>query len=170
MKIGLLSDTHSFLDPHILTVFEHCDEIWHAGDFGSQEVIDRLRAFKPLKGVYGNIDAPAIRHQFPEVLRWKVGGFRIFMTHIAGYPGKYSSKILKALSSEPCDLLLCGHSHILKVMKDQRLGHYHINPGACGHEGFHLVRTVMRFEIKEDRLLQPEIIELGQRGRLPISP
>lgn len=170
MKIGLLSDTHSFLDPHILTVFEHCDEIWHAGDFGSQEVIDRLREFKPLKGVYGNIDAPAIRRQFPEVLRWKVGGFRIFMTHIAGYPGKYSSKILKALASEPCDLLLCGHSHILKVMKDQRLGHYHINPGACGHEGFHLVRTVMRFEIKEDRLLQPEIIELGQRGRLPISP
>ncbi|MDZ4710147.1 MAG: metallophosphoesterase family protein [Saprospiraceae bacterium] len=164
MKIGLLSDTHGFLDPGIFTVFEACDEIWHAGDFGTQEVIDRLAAFKPLKGVYGNIDAPEIQNQFPLQLNWTLGEFRIFMTHIAGYPGKYLRKIKQWIAANPCDLFICGHSHILKIIKDPVLGHLHINPGACGQEGFHFMRTAVRFDLIDNQLKNLEIIELGQRG------
>lgn len=169
MKIGLMSDTHSFLDPQLFSVFEGCDEIWHAGDFGSQEVIKQLSGFKSLKGVYGNIDEPTIRHQFPLQLNWEVGSFRILMTHIAGYPGKYNSKVRQWIKENPCDLFICGHSHILKVMKDPLLGHLHINPGACGHEGFHQVRTVMRFEISDQGLKNLEIVELGIRGKIQTS-
>ena len=166
MKIGLISDTHSFLDPKLLSLFEDRDEIWHGGDFGSQEVIDRLNAFKPLKGVYGNIDSPVIMRQFPLDHRWSIGNFKIYMTHIAGYPGKYTARVKKEFASEKVDLFICGHSHILKIMKDQTNGHLHINPGACGHEGFHLMRTATRFEIVEDKLINLEVIELGLRGKI----
>lgn len=169
MKIGLLSDTHGFLDPGIFSVFEHCDEIWHAGDFGRQSVIDELKAFKPLKGVFGNIDAPEIRHQFPLQLHWQAGEYRVSMTHIAGYPGKYPPKIKHWIKDQPCDLFLCGHSHILKIMKDPILGHLHINPGAAGHEGFHHMRTAVRFELINNQLHNLEIIELGLRGHLHSS-
>jgi len=164
MKIGLISDTHGFLDPGIFTVFEACDEIWHAGDFGTQEVIDRLSAFKPLKGVYGNIDAPEIQYQFPLQLNWTHGEFRILMTHIAGYPGKYLRKIKQWIAENPCDLFICGHSHILKIIRDPVMGHLHINPGACGQEGFHFMRTAVRFDLIDNQLKNLEIIELGQRG------
>lgn len=166
MKIGLISDTHSFLDPAILTLFEDRDEIWHGGDFGSQEVVGQLKSFKPLRGVSGNIDNPQIMHQFPVDLHWTVGNFKVYMTHIAGYPGKYTSRVKKQFLSTPVDLFICGHSHILKILKDQSYGHLHINPGACGHEGFHSIRTAVRFEIVEDKLKNLEIIELGLRGRL----
>jgi putative phosphoesterase len=164
MKIGLLSDTHGFLDPGIFTVFESCDEVWHAGDFGTQEVIDRLKEFKPLKGVYGNIDSTSIRHQFPLQLNWNLGDYRVSMTHIAGYPGKYPVKIKQWIKENPCDLFICGHSHILKIIKDPVLGHLHINPGASGQEGFHFMRTAVRFEIVNNQIKNLEIIELGQRG------
>lgn len=166
MKIGLISDTHSFLDPAILTLFEDRDEIWHGGDFGSQAVIDQLKTCKPLKGVYGNIDSPQIIHQFPLDLHWAVGNFKVYMTHIAGYPGKYASRVKKHFVNMPVDLFICGHSHILKIIKDPTYGHLHINPGACGHEGFHSIRTAVRFEILEDALKNLEIIELGLRGRV----
>lgn len=168
MKIGLISDTHSFLDPKLLSLFADRDEIWHAGDFGSQEVIDQLLAFKPLKGVYGNIDSPEIMHQFPVDLKWQVGNFKIYMTHIAGYPGKYAARVKKEFVSAAVDLFICGHSHILKIMKDQTYSHLHINPGACGHEGFHVMRTATRFEIKEDKLVNLEVIELGPRGKIDV--
>jgi putative phosphoesterase len=166
MKIGLISDTHSFIDPRLLSLFADRDEIWHGGDFGSQEVIDQLKKFKPLKGVYGNIDSPEIMRQFPVDLRWKVGDFNIYMTHIAGYPGKYAARVKKEFVSAPVDLFICGHSHILKIMKDQTYGHLHINPGACGHEGFHLTRTATRFEIRDGKLTNLEVIELGPRGKM----
>lgn len=166
MKIGLLSDTHSFLDEKILHLFKDRDEIWHAGDFGSREVIDRLQAIKPLRGVYGNIDDPEIRRQFPLNLIWSVGNFKICMTHIAGYPGKYTARVKKLLEEGPVDLFICGHSHILKIMKDEKLGHLHINPGACGHEGFHSVRTMVRFEILGKKITNLDVIELGVRGRM----
>lgn len=169
MKIGLLSDTHGFLDPGIFEVFDRCDEIWHAGDFGTQEVIDQLVAFKPLKGVYGNIDAPGIRLQYPLDLSWQVLDYRVSMTHIAGYPGKYPAKIKQWLKVSPCDLFICGHSHILKIIKDPVLGHLHINPGACGHEGFHHMRTVIRFDIDNNTLHNLEIVELGLRGHVNTS-
>jgi uncharacterized protein len=166
MKVGLISDTHSFLDPNVLILFEDRDEIWHGGDFGSQAVIDQLQAFKLLKGVSGNIDSPQIMYQFPVDLHWSVGNFKVYMTHIAGYPGKYAARVKKQFISSPVDLFICGHSHILKVIKDHTYGHLHINPGACGHEGFHSMRTAIRFEILEDKLKNLEVIELGLRGKL----
>lgn len=166
MKIGLLSDTHSFLDPSLLELFEDRDEIWHGGDFGSQEVIDQLKAFKPLRGVFGNIDSQEIQRQFPLDLYWNIGAFKVYMTHIAGYPGKYAARVKKQFFANPVDLFICGHSHILKIIKDPIYNHLHINPGACGHEGFHAVRTATRFEIKDHKLVDLEIIELGPRGSL----
>jgi len=170
MKIGLLSDTHAYLDPQIFSVFENCDEIWHAGDFGSEDVMDQLIAFKPLKAVYGNIDAPKISNQLPLKLKWQIDTFRVMMTHIAGYPGKYTAKIKQWIKENPCDLFICGHSHIAKIVKDPLSGHLHINPGACGHEGFHQVRTAVRFEIESNQLRNLEIIELGLRGQIKTSP
>jgi uncharacterized protein len=166
MRIGLLSDTHGFLDESILAHFEACDEIWHAGDIGSVEVAERLAAFKPLRAVYGNIDAPALRRRFPENLRFNAGGLDVFMTHIGGYPGRYTKRVRDILTARPPNLYICGHSHILKVMQDKNLGLLHINPGACGREGFHFMRTAIRFEIQEGRIQQLQVIELGKRGAL----
>ncbi|MEP7269790.1 MAG: metallophosphoesterase family protein [Saprospiraceae bacterium] len=166
MKIGLMSDTHSFIDLRLLDLFEDRDEIWHAGDFGSTDVIQRIERKRPLKGVYGNIDSPEIQSMFPNELKWQLGDFKIFMTHIAGYPGKYTARVKKQLKEDPVDLFICGHSHILKIMKDPLLGHLHINPGACGHEGFHIFRTAVRFEIIENKLINLEVIELGERGKM----
>mgnify|MGYP001168748934 CR=1 FL=1 len=166
MKIGLASDSHSFTDKHLLELFSDRDEIWHAGDFGSIEVINELKKIKPLRGVYGNIDNAHIQTEFPLELTWQVGTFKVYMTHIAGYPGKYATRVRKKLIENPVDLLICGHSHILKIMRDESLGHLHINPGACGHEGFHIFRTAVRFEIINNELKNLEVIELGQRGRI----
>jgi len=166
MKIGLLSDSHSFTDRHLLDLFNDRDEIWHAGDFGSMEVIHELKKIKPVIGVFGNIDNGIIQSEFPEEISWQIGNFKIYMTHIAGYPGKYAARVKKKLIENPVNLLICGHSHILKIMKDEKLGHLHINPGACGHEGFHIFRTAVRFEIIHDELKNLEVIELGQRGKM----
>ncbi|MBP9075880.1 MAG: metallophosphoesterase family protein [Haliscomenobacter sp.] len=167
MQIGLLSDTHGHLDDHMLRFLDACDEIWHAGDFGGNAVADRLMALKPLKGVYGNIDGREIRAQFPEDLRFMREGLDVLMTHIGGYPGKYAKRVKTLLEDDPPGLFICGHSHILKIMRDPKLGLLHINPGACGQEGFHLMRTMVRFSIREGTILGLEVIELGRRGRLP---
>ena len=167
MNIGLLSDTHGYLDPKLLDFFEDCDEIWHAGDFGSMDVVSQLENFKPLRGVYGNIDGKPINYNFPEHQNFLIDGIKIWMTHIGGYPPNYSPSIKEKLNEEKPDLFICGHSHILKVMPDKkRKGLLHINPGAAGHHGFHQIRTAIRFCINRDGVSNLEVIELGKRGRL----
>ncbi len=165
-KIGLLSDTHSYLDERIFHYFEDCDELWHAGDIGSQTVADRLEAFRPLKAVYGNIDDAAMRRRFPEDQRFDCEGLDVFITHIGGYPGRYNPRVRQLLQASPPGLFISGHSHILKVMPDPRLGLLHINPGACGNEGFHRIRTIIRFEILSGKVSNLEVIELGRRGAI----
>ena len=167
MRIGLLSDTHGYLDDPMLRFLEDCDEIWHAGDFGGNGVVESLMALKPVRGVFGNIDGREIRGLFPEDLRFVCEGLDVFMTHIGGYPGKYAKRVKALLENQPPGLFICGHSHILKIMPDPKLGLLHINPGACGQEGFHLMRTMVRFSIREGTILGLEVIELGRRGHLP---
>lgn len=163
MKIGLISDTHSYLDDAVFKYFEDCDEIWHAGDFGSLDVIEKLRAFKPLRGVYGNIDDKSIQLQYPENLRFKCEDVDVWITHIGGYPGKYSPLVKPEILNNPPKLFITGHSHILKVQYDQKLKLLHINPGAAGKQGWHKVRTLMRFEINSDKIENLEVIELQPR-------
>lgn len=170
-KIGLLSDTHSFLDENIFRYFESCDEIWHGGDIGDPAVADRLEAFRPFRAVYGNIDGKPIRLRYPLDLRFECEGVEVFMTHIGGYPGKYEARVRPILQANPPKLFICGHSHILKVIPDKTLGLLHINPGASGNEGWHKVRTAIRFDLHEGRIEHLEVIELGHRGKWngPIS-
>ncbi|MDP4150586.1 MAG: metallophosphoesterase family protein [Bacteroidota bacterium] len=163
-RIGLLSDTHHFLDESVFRHFESCDEIWHAGDFGSAEVAARLQAFRPLRGVFGNIDGGDVRGSYPEKLRWTCEEVRVFMTHIGGYPPKYNPAVKKELSADPAQLFICGHSHILKIMYDERLQCLHINPGAAGNQGWHKVRTLVRLVIDGSAMRDCEVIELGKRG------
>jgi putative phosphoesterase len=160
-KIGLLSDTHSFLDDAVFKHFENCDEIWHAGDFGNIEVADKLAAFKPFKGVYGNIDGADIRLVYPENLRFNCEGMDVWMTHIGGYPDKYSPQIRKEIYANPPKLFISGHSHILKVIYDKKISCLHINPGAAGKQGWQKVRTLVRFSIDGDKIQDLQIIELG---------
>ena len=165
-RIGLMSDTHSFLDDKIFTYFEECDEIWHAGDIGSMELVEQIEAFKPFRAVYGNIDDVKIRRAFPLDLRFDCEGMDIWMTHIGGYPGRYSKRVRELIVDNPPDVFITGHSHILKVMRDKKLDLLHINPGACGIHGFHKVKTIIRFSINEAKIEDMQVIELGLRGSL----
>ena len=165
MRIGLLSDTHGFLDPAVFTHFADCDEIWHAGDFGSLDIIDQLRAFKPLKGVSGNVDNAEIQRQMPPELSWESGGVRVYMTHNGGYPGHYGKEVKLALLRYRPDLYICGHSHILRVMRDPELTLLYMNPGACGHQGWHKMRTLLRLTTEAGKISDVMAIELGPRGR-----
>lgn len=164
-RIGLLSDTHSFLDERVFKHFEACDEIWHAGDFGNLALVDQLSAFKPLRGVYGNIDGAPVRAVMPLDLRFECDGVPVFMTHIGGYPGRYEPRVGRMLKDDPPvnGLFISGHSHILKVMPDRNLDFLHINPGACGNEGWHKVKTLVRFNLHEGQISDLEVIELGKR-------
>jgi putative phosphoesterase len=159
IKIGLLSDTHSHLSDDILPFFADCQEIWHAGDIGSEEIADKLEAYKPLRAVYGNIDGRALRLRYPEFLRFTVEGLDVLMTHIGGYPGKYPKKIKELLMQNPPNLFICGHSHILKIMPDAALNLLHINPGACGIEGWHKVKTALRFDVEAGKIKNLELSE-----------
>lgn len=165
MKIGLLSDTHSYLDPKVFDYFEAVDEIWHAGDIGDPAVVDELKKFKPLRAVYGNIDDRSIRLSFPENEIFTIAGLKVFITHIGGYPGRYNARVRQLLIEHKPGLYICGHSHILKVMPDPKHQLLHINPGACGQHGFHKIRTIVRFEINEGIVENLQVIELGLRGR-----
>ncbi len=160
-KIGLLSDTHSYLDDAVFRHFENCDEIWHAGDFGNMEVADKLAAFKPLKGVYGNIDGAGIRLTYPENLRFNCETVDVWMTHIGGYPGKYSPLIRKEIYANPPKLFICGHSHILKVIYDKKINCLHINPGAAGKQGWQKLCTLIRFSITAEKIHDLQIIEIS---------
>lgn len=158
-RIGLLSDTHNYYHPELEQIFSHCDEIWHAGDFGGIELADRLRQFRPLKGVYGNIDGQDIRHDFPAYMRFTCEKLNVLMTHIGGYPGNYQGLAKKLIREEPPGLFISGHSHILKVMPDKRFGLLHLNPGAAGKSGFHKAITFMRFIVDGNRVRDLEIVE-----------
>jgi putative phosphoesterase len=164
LRIGLISDTHHFLDDNVFRHFGTCDEIWHAGDFGTAELAQRLSAFKPLRGVYGNIDGQDIRSLYPEKLRWTSEEVKVYMTHIGGYPPRYNPTVKKELIADPPGLFICGHSHILKIMYDDKLQCLHMNPGAAGNQGWHKVRTLVRFTIDGKNMRDCEVIELGRRG------
>lgn len=161
-KVGLLSDTHSYLDDAVFKHFEKCDEVWHAGDFGNIELVDTLAAFKPLRGVYGNIDDAAIRQTYPEDLRFDCEGMDVWMTHIGGYPDKYNPRIRTEIYSNPPQLFITGHSHILKVIHDKKINCLHLNPGAAGKQGWQKVRTLMRFNVADGRIHDLQIIELSK--------
>lgn len=159
-KIGLISDTHNYLDDEVFRVFENCDEIWHAGDFGTISIAEKLRAFKPLKGVYGNIDGQDVRSEYPEIMQWECEAVNVLMVHIGGYPGKYAPGASKLISDHKPGLFICGHSHILKIMFDQKNNCLHINPGAAGRQGWHKVRTLVRLTIDEASMRDCEVIEM----------
>ena len=170
-KILLLSDTHSCIEKDILKYFDAADELWHAGDWGQVALSDIMeKTGKPIRGVYGNIDDQDIRQRYPLTNCFEIEGIRVLMTHIAGYPGRYSQGIPQKIKSEKPDLLIAGHSHILRVMRDA--AHpplLFMNPGAAGRHGFHHMRTMLRFEIDKGKIDQVAVIELGKRtaGILP---
>lgn len=163
-KIGLLSDTHGYWDEKYKAYFNECDEIWHAGDIGSMEIANKFEKLKPFRAVYGNIDDYKIRLAYPEMLRFEVENIDVLIVHIGGYPGKYDPSISSKLFSNPPKLFISGHSHILKVMYDEKIKTLHINPGASGIYGFHKVRTLVRFVLDCGDIKDLEVIELGQRG------
>ncbi len=163
MKILLLSDSHSYIDDRMLEYAKNADEIWHCGDFGSLEVIEKLEKIKPLRGVYGNIDGTEIRKIVPEVLRFKCEEVEVLMIHIGGYPGKYTPLTRQEFIKKKPDLFISGHSHILKAMYDEKNNLLHLNPGAVGKVGWHQMRTMMRFEINGKKIENLEIIELGKK-------
>ena len=162
-KILLLSDTHSHIDDAILKHVGWADEVWHAGDIGSLKVTDAIEKLKPLKGVHGNIDDHIIQKEFPENNRFFCEGVDVWITHIGGYPPKYNVRTRDMIKENPPKLFICGHSHILKVMMDKKLGVLHMNPGACGKQGFHQVRTMLRFVIDGEDIKDLEVVELGKR-------
>ncbi len=163
-RILLLSDTHSHMDDTIIKYAKKADEIWHAGDIGTLSVTDELSSYKPVRGVHGNIDDHIIQKEFPLDNRFTCEGVEVWMTHIGGYPQKYNIRIREEIQQKPPKLFICGHSHILKVMWDKKLGLLHMNPGACGKHGFHQIRTMLQFVIEGTEIKNLEIIELGKRG------
>ncbi len=164
-RIGLLSDTHGWLDPRIREHFAQCDEIWHAGDIGGLHVTDELVRWKALRAVYGNIDDNATRLSFPEHQRFTVEDVKVWITHIGGRPPRYNPQVMGELGSSPPTLFICGHSHICQVRFDEKLNLLFMNPGAAGKHGFHHMRTVLRFTIDGPKLKDLEVIELGLRAQ-----
>ncbi len=164
-KIGLLSDTHHFLDPQIFEYFSEVDEIWHAGDFGTIEIAKELEKIAPVIGVYGNIDGKDVRDEYPLHHRFTKEGVDFWMTHIGGHPGRCALPIKKEMETNPPDVFICGHSHILKIVKDPVYdGVLHINPGAAGRHGFQTMRTIVRFAIENGKLHDMEVVNLGGRS------
>ena len=166
-SIGLLSDTHGYIDDDMLEHFKSVDEIWHAGDFGTITVSEKIAAFKPLRGVFGNIDGNDIRKIHPRELHFKCENLNVFIIHIGGYPPKYEANVREKIQLIRPDIFICGHSHILKVVRDKNLNNLiHLNPGAAGKSGFHKFRTMMRFKIDGNKMTDLVVIELGLRGSM----
>ena len=161
-RIGLISDTHGFLDENVFRHFENCDEIWHAGDFGDG-VAQRIKEEKSIRGVFGNIDDAVIRNEFPEQLVFMCEEVKVMMRHIGGAPPKYNPETRKELAIHQPQLFIAGHSHILKIMFDDKMNCLHMNPGAAGKHGWHKVRTIIRFVIDGKEIKDCEVIELGKR-------
>lgn len=161
-RIGVLSDTHSCWDERFVEYFRDCDEVWHAGDVGCMDVLDRLSGVVPVvRAVYGNIDHGEVRRVCAGLLEFETEGARVLLTHIGGYPGRYARGLKQKLAEVRPTLMVCGHSHILRVMYDKELGLLHINPGAAGHHGWHQKRTLVRFELEGGVPRNLEVIELG---------
>ena len=158
-RILLLSDTHGYMDESILKYVRQADEIWHAGDIGTVAVTDALKVEKPLRAVYGNIDGAELRKEFPLHQRFVCEGVEVWITHIGGYPGRYAPDVKNQIKTNPPKLFICGHSHILKVMPDKKLGLLHMNPGAVGKHGFHKVRTMLRFVLEKGEIHSLEVVE-----------
>lgn len=165
MRIGLISDTHGWIHPRLYEHFSGCDEIWHAGDIGTTEAADELLAFKPVRAVFGNCDDMVLRRMFTKDLRFRVDDVDVLITHIGGYPAHYDPELKKTIVTNPPDLLICGHSHIARVMYDKKYDFLFINPGAAGFTGFHKFMTAIRFNITGKKIHDLELIELGERGR-----
>ena len=163
-RIGLLSDTHGYLDDRIIVYLNECDEIWHAGDIGNIEIAQKLAALRPLRAVSGNIDGTDLRQDYPLQLRFNCEEVDVLMVHIGGYPGHYSPEAHKEINLIAPKIFISGHSHILKVIFDKKYQLLHINPGAAGIQGFHQVRTLIRFTIDKAVVKDLEVIELGQKG------
>lgn len=165
MLIGLISDTHaSALEEDVIEHLTDCDEVWHAGDIGHPPLLDFLEANYTLRSVYGNIDGAEIRRGIPLNQSFEIDGLNVLITHIGGYPGRYYSRVLKLIKELNPDLYICGHSHILKVIKDKENNVLHMNPGACGQVGFHKFRTMLKFEVNKGKIENLRAIELGRRG------
>ena len=162
-KILLISDTHGYIDHDILKYVKQVDEVWHAGDIGDLKVVDAIKALKPLRGVYGNIDDAQVRVEFPEHNRFMCEGVDVWITHIGGYPPKYNTRVIAGIKENPPRIFISGHSHILKVMPDKKLNLIHMNPGAAGKHGFHKVRTRLRFTIDGKNIDNLEVIEFPVR-------
>lgn len=167
-KIGLIADTHGYLDAAVFKHFAECNEIWHAGDFGTIRIAEELRLGAsgqeiPLKGVYGNIDGHDVRSVYPEQLVWSCEEVKVLMMHIGGYPPRYNAKAKEQLMKHRPQLFISGHSHILKVMYDENLQCLHMNPGAAGKQGWHQVRTVIRFDVEGKEMKNCQVIQLGKR-------
>lgn len=160
VKVGLISDTHSYLDDAVFKHFDDRDEIWHAGDFGTLALADKLAAFKLLKGVYGNIDGQDIRTVYPEHLRFNCEQLDVWITHVGGYPDRYTASVKPEIYTNPPKLFITGHSHILKVIFDKKINCLHINPGAAGKQGWHKVRTLIKFNITGDKIHDLNIVEM----------
>ena len=158
-KILLISDTHGYIDDRIIQYAKQSDETWHAGDIGELKVTDELKKVTTVRAVHGNIDNNKIRAEYPENLRFQIEEMKIWITHIGGYPNKYNQRIRQEINTNPPDIFICGHSHILKVINDKKLDVLHINPGAIGKHGFHHVRTMIRFEIMKSKIQNLEVIE-----------
>jgi uncharacterized protein len=162
-RIGLLSDTHGFLDEAYFEFFKDVDEIWHAGDFGDITVADRLEDFKPLRAVYGNVDGYDIRIRYPEHQKFIVENVSVWITHIGGYPGRYAPQVKPEIFHNPPRIFVSGHSHILKVINDKALKLLHINPGAAGNRGIHKVKTIIKFEIEDKNIQNMQIFEKDRK-------
>ena len=159
-KILLLSDTHGYIDEKIISHTNYVDEVWHAGDIGNTRVIDSIKLLKPIKAVYGNIDSNEIRMMTEKNLIFESEGVRVVMTHIAGYPGRYNRSAIELIQKYNPDLFICGHSHILKVIQDEKYNHLHFNPGAAGIYGFHKKRTMLKFSLQKGTIKNLFVIEL----------
>ncbi|MBP3193076.1 metallophosphoesterase family protein [Natronogracilivirga saccharolytica] len=170
LKIGLISDTHHYLDPRVPEYFDGVDEVWHAGDFGSIAIADDLKKLAPLKGVYGNIDGSDIRSEFPLHQRFQKEGVDVWMTHIGGNPGRYALPIKGSLEEHPPGLFICGHTHILKIARDpDKNNMIYMNPGAAGRHGFHEYRTIVRFGLSNGKVKDVEVINLGKRSEVSFA-
>lgn len=158
-QISLLSDSHSHIDSKVIPILKGSDEIWHAGDIGDASILEPLKKVAPLRAVYGNIDGQGIRSDYPLNALFEIEGLKVLMTHIAGYPGRYNRRAIKLIDEHAPQLFICGHSHILKVMRDPKYGHLHMNPGAIGLQGFHQVRSLLQFQIANGKVKDLQVVE-----------
>lgn len=165
-RILLLSDTHGYIDDRILHHAKSVDEIWHAGDIGDLNVTDDLKRITTLRAVYGNIDGQEARREFPLHNEFEVEGLKVWITHIGGYPGRYSFGIPELMEKKKPGLFITGHSHILKVQFDKKYNLLHMNPGAAGVHGFHKMRTMLKFDVENGKVENLNVVELGPRGAI----